>query len=79
MLYDKLFVDGLVRFSWVGGVSYDALLYGSYADQYPHSVPDTVSPSLYLSFGGLGFLKGYVLDSYFTYVHEHIHCIEVIV
>ncbi|XP_052773860.1 cyanophycinase-like [Mya arenaria] len=47
-----------------GGVSWDALTYGAFPDVEP-----TIAhayPLVYLSSGGIGFMKGYVLDSHFS-------------
>lgn len=46
------------------GVSYDALLYGSFPDHEPDSTRRDAM--VYSSLGGLGFMKGYVLDTHFS-------------
>ncbi|KAH3786892.1 cyanophycinase-like [Dreissena polymorpha] len=53
------------NFMIMGGYSYDALRYGSFADVDP-ALPGRAEPNIYLTFGGLGFLKGYLLDSHFA-------------
>ncbi|KAL4236965.1 hypothetical protein ACF0H5_005349 [Mactra antiquata] len=46
------------------GVSYDSLSYGSFPDVEPdHTRRDAL---IYGTLGGLGFMKGYVLDSHFA-------------
>ncbi|KAH3786890.1 cyanophycinase-like [Dreissena polymorpha] len=53
------------QFMIEGGYSYDTLVFGSYADIDPMIPPD-IEPNIYLTSGGLGFMKGYVLDSHFA-------------
>jgi hypothetical protein len=54
-----------------GGVSYDALLYGSFPDHEPDSARRDAM--VYSSLGGLGFMKGYVLDTHFRYCISTTH------